>query len=157
MCITFQMPLVSRRGYEVIPIINCREFFEWFNAEKKTIFVTDDPFGKSTFQEMKCEDWSRYHDDMSCILRQNAPNVKVIFTSRTLIVQTKICQKLFPLMSQNVIDISHGPYNLTVVESDSFVEQCGLIVQGFRHPSLPLISKLCKNVSRTVTVYVIYY
>ena len=156
---------LSHRGFDAIPIKKLNEIFECCHPEKKILFIIDDPFGVSSFEETAFEEWSKYHDDISYVLKKNSPNMKILFTSRTLILQNTACKKFFPLMSENVINISHGAFSLNNAESLKFIRSCvddstfkcmldsKSISDSFSqhqesfflNPSLPLVCKLCKN------------
>ena len=156
---------LSHRGFDAIPIKKSNELFECCHLERKILLVIDDPFGLSLFEESTFEEWSKYHDDISYLLKKNSPNMKILFTSRILILQNTACKKLFPLMSENVINISHGAYSLNKAESLKFIRGCvddstyRIILDSesflessdqqqdssFLNPSLPLVCKLYKN------------
>ena len=109
----------SKKDYEVLFIKNVTEFLQCFHTDKRQLFVIDDPFGSPALDESKLSDW--YHEDISLCL-ENSSTLKILFTSRSLVLQNRICQSIFGLLSENVLDIASPKNRLDKEEIDSFLK-----------------------------------
>ena len=139
----------AKKGYEVLFIKRSAEFLQCYHIDKKQMFVLHDPFGSPALDDANLSDWCKCLDDISTCLKNNS-SLKILLTCRSVILQNKLCQSTFSLMSENVLDLSEPKFKLARKEIEAFLKiyTCSALDEWrevYSNPSFPLICKKLKE------------
>ena len=139
----------SKKGYEVLFIRRSAELLQCYHIDKKMLFVLHDPFGSPALDDTNLLDWCKCLDDISSCLQSNS-SMKILLTCRSAILQNKLCQSTFSLLSENVLDLSEPKFKLSKKEIEAFLQvytcwSLGECIEAYYNPSFPLICKKLKE------------
>ncbi|CAC5357848.1 ANK [Mytilus coruscus] len=86
---------LHHNGYEIMPVRNPVDIFNYVSTNAKLVFVFDDVCGKTHLLHNEIEDWERYSDEIAnCI---SGKDIKILCNCRLQIFQSKPFESLYLL------------------------------------------------------------
>ena len=111
---------LEKEGYSILPVTSITEIKKYHDYSENQIFILDDPLGLSSFDTGKAEDMQSHSAaiDERFILGDS----KIIFTSRTHVMQGNEICKSESVVKRNVIDLHNVRLKLSRDEKKKMFE-----------------------------------
>ena len=111
---------LEKEGYNILPVTNITEIKKFHDYSENQIFILDDPLGLSSFDSGKAEEMQS--NSASIDERFILGESKIIFTSRTHVIQDNEICKSENVVKRNIIDLHNVKLKLSRDEKKNMFE-----------------------------------